>query len=664
MRNSITFLIAFCLLAFVARAQTVETVATGLNFPLGQVLNGNSLYASEYNSGKISKADLTQPLPAPVTTVLQGLTKPTGVLVIGDYLYFCMEGNLPGGATAVGRINLTSANPTIEEVTTNVDATYGAQVLLKNGDDLYISAANGNAGHQGIHKINLADPLPWTAVQILSTEEVSGMNMIGNDLYFSYYGGSAVKKMDVSISNPVPETVISGLSGPDGLTFNGNFLYISEYDAGRVSRIDVTQPNPVAETVASGLSGPSLTSFDGTAFYFAESIAGTISRIVLNQPVLSPLNACEHTTATLGGASPGSGVYSGAGVTDDGNGQTFTFDPDAAGGLGVYTLTYTLPSGVSTTSTITVNSLPVIGVFGFLTAINTPATPIPDPEAGPAGGVYAGTGVLPGNIFDAALAGVGVHLLTYTFTDGNGCSATGTGTIQVLPPANDDCAGATDINNLLGGPQNVSQVSPLQNNIGYNTANDPAVTSGCFYQDDPLQHTIWYTFTGDGNTYRIRSVQGSATNYISNGDTQVAIFSGDCGNLTQVACNDDEDGNTNILNFSVNIPTQVGQSYRMLVDGYGGLQGEFCLEVTNVTPSAVTEIGLTNIRIFPNPTTGIVLLANVEADRVEVYDVTGRMVLAQSRPGRTLDLSNVPAGTYFLKIMEKEALYSARVVKE
>jgi hypothetical protein len=655
---------AFCLLTFMAHTQTVETVATGLSAPLGLVRSGTNLYISEYNSAEISKTDLAQPLPAPVTAVLQGLTKPTGLLVIGDYLYFCMEGALPGGTTSVGRINLTSMNPVIEAVTTNVDPTYGAQVLLRNGDDLYISAANGNAGHQGIHKINLAASLPWTAVQVLSTEVVSGMNMKGNELYFSYYGGSTVKKINISQTNPVPVTVISGLAGPDGLTFNGNFLYISEFDAGKISRIDVTQDNPVAETVASGLLGPSLTAFDGTAFYFAEYIAGKVSRIVLNQPVLSPISTCDNTTATLGGASPGSGIYSGPGITDDGNGETFTFNPAQAGGPGVYAITYTLPNGVSTSSTITVNAAPVIGVFGFLTVVTVPASPLPDPDAGPAGGVYAGPGVLPGNIFDAALAGVGVHLITYTYTDGNGCSATGTGTIQVLPPSDDACAGATDINNLLGGAPNAPQVSSLQNNTAYSVANDPDITSGCFYQNDPLQHTIWYTFTGDGNTYRIRSVQCNATNYIQTGDTQVAIFSGDCDNLAQVTCNDDEDVNTNILNFSVNIATVAGQTYRMLVDGYGDLQGEFCIEVTNVTPSAITEIEQTNIRISPNPTTGMLRMANVDADLVQVFDVAGRMVLAQSRPGATLDLTSIPAGTYFLKVMEKNEVYSARVVKK
>ena len=42
-----------------------------------------------------------------------------------------------------------------------------------------------------------------------------------------------------------------------------------------------------------------------------------------------------------GGGMPTGGVYSGTGVTDDGNGMTYSFDP-AAAGVGTHTLTYTL----------------------------------------------------------------------------------------------------------------------------------------------------------------------------------------------------------------------------------------------------------------------------------------------------------------------------------
>ncbi len=49
----------------------------------------------------------------------------------------------------------------------------------------------------------------------------------------------------------------------------------------------------------------------------------------------------EGVQTGLGGGTPTGGVYSGAGVTDDGNGSTYTFDPNVAG-IGTSSITYTV----------------------------------------------------------------------------------------------------------------------------------------------------------------------------------------------------------------------------------------------------------------------------------------------------------------------------------
>jgi hypothetical protein len=80
--------------------------------------------------------------------------------------------------------------------------------------------------------------------------------------------------------------------------------------------------------------------------------------------------------------------------------------------------------------------------------------------------------------------------------------------------------------------------------------------------------------------------------------------------------------------------------------------------------SSVTEINKTEVQLFPNPTTGRFQLTNIRADRVQVYDNTGRLMRDISQPGSELDLSGLPAGVYVLKITEGNAVYSARVVKQ
>lgn len=813
MKFRFTFLLAFFLTAFTLQAQTVQTVATGLLLPGGLSIYGNELYTCDINQGRISKIDLSLPLPSPVITLLSSIAKVTDVLVVGDYLYFSANGaNLPGFNSSVGRIDLTSPNPTVEEVTSNLNSNNGLVALLQDGDDLYISAA-GASPLNGVFKVNITDPIPQVASPVISNIPAYGMALKGNDMYICDLAGTSIKKFDITEPNPTLTTVVSDLVSPYRLAVNGDDLYVSELFGNTIKKINVTESVPFAETVISGLSGPSCITFDGSYLYFGQGLTGTISRITIapadecstakdindlfgrdfnvaqtsalqnntdytnigdpmassgcyfqDDPFQNSLwynfigdgntyrirtvqcsatnyipngdtqaaiftggcgnltqvacgddedinlsllnfnielptisgetywvlvdgynsnqgefclevtnltstsisfalgNICSNETSTLGGATPAGGVYSGPGVTDDGNGSTFYFDPTAAGGPGTYSITYTLPNGSSASTPLEVIAAPVIGVFGFETDVSVIPSLLPDPEAGPAGGIYAGIGVLPGNIFDAGLAGAGVHLLMYTFTDANGCTSTASGTITVNAPSNSGCGGASNINNLFGGPANIPQISSLYDNTSYNVTNDPGIGYECHYQGDALKNTIWYTFTGDGNTYIISSVQCNASVY--NDDTQVAIYSGDCSNLTPVACHEDVDVPNAILNFRVEITTLPGINYQMLVDGFADKQGEFCLEVTRQAPNATTETNLTDIHVFPNPTKGIVNLINVDADQVQVFDNTGRMIMQVNQSIHLLDISTVPAGMYFLKIKEGQQVYSARVVKE
>ncbi|WP_211362150.1 M36 family metallopeptidase [Aequorivita antarctica] len=80
-------------------------------------------------------------------------------------------------------------------------------------------------------------------------------------------------------------------------------------------------------------------------------------------PTFSSLNTIDEVCLSdgiqtgLSGGNPAGGIYSGTGVTDDGNGTTFTFDP-SAGGPGLVTVTYTVNdfcSGLPTAITDDIN---------------------------------------------------------------------------------------------------------------------------------------------------------------------------------------------------------------------------------------------------------------------------------------------------------------------
>ena len=94
----------------------------------------------------------------------------------------------------------------------------------------------------------------------------------------------------------------------------------------------------------------------------------------------------------------------------------------------------------------------------------------------PAGGVYSGTGIFNG-WFSPALAGVGTHLLTYIFTDGNGCENYATQTVYV-----DECTGIDGLTqqnafNIYPNPSNgkvfITVANSAENNFEVKISSTP-----------------------------------------------------------------------------------------------------------------------------------------------------------------------------------------------
>ncbi len=653
MKKRFTLLLLTLCTIIMSHAQVTNVANLPGELPIGTALKGTDLYVSLLDGNRIVKIDLTQPFPATPTTVIADITNPTGLLVVGDYLYFNTEGVTPAFPSARSfRINLTNPTPVIEQVLTNV--IDDAQGYARIGDTLYIGSANN-----GIFRIDLSQPLPQAGVQI-SPEKCSGIAIRGNELYYGLYSGNNVSKINRHQPSPTPVTVVSGLTGPDGLTFSGNFLYVSESAGSRIVKFDVTQPNPNIETVATSLEGPTLTVFDGLSIYFGQQTSGQISRLDINALSFSPpASVClTEASAQRNGGSPLGGQYSGPNVTDNGDGATFTFNAQAAG-PGMHTVTYTYGA-------LTANASITVGTTFLLTTSSTPASGATND--GTATALVSG-GTAPYNYLwsnggtNATITGLAAGTYTVTVIDVSGCVQISSATVQ-QEVSGDICSGAIDINGLFTNNIGIPVVSSPYNNIGASVTEDPSFDLACFFENDPLQHTVWFTFTGDGNRYRIRSVQGSATQYIQDGDTQAALFYDNCANPIFLGCIDDEDASTAKLNFAFEAITTPGVEYRLMLDGYGGFQGEFCLEVTLVEFVSATEITNTEIGISPNPTTGLIQWSNVVADDVQVFDYTGRMVQRSANSGTSIDLSGQPAGLYILQIREKDSVYTARVVKE
>ena len=68
--------------------------------------------------------------------------------------------------------------------------------------------------------------------------------------------------------------------------------------------------------------------------------------------------------------------------------------------------------------------------------------------------------------------------------------------------------------------------------------------------------------------------------------------------------------------------------------------------------------------VYPNPTDGTLTIDLPDAEKLEVLDSTGRLLL-HSDASHTLDLRDLEAGTYLLRITTRQGnVVSRKVVKQ
>lgn len=202
----------------------------------------------------------------------------------------------------------------------------------------------------------------------------------------------------------------------------------------------------------------------------------------VTQAAFNPI--CQGASQlTLTGGSPTGGVYSGTGVS---NGK---FNPSVTG-PGTFTITYTVTSGgcsASVNSSIVVNPSPTVSLPAFSPAcVNS--SPITLSGGSPAGGNYSGTQVSSG-IFNPQTAGAGTYLITYSYTDGNGClnSASSNITVNTLPVVTLASISPVCVN---ASPFTLSGGSPAGG-----TYSGTGVSSGTFNPSIPGTGTTNITYT-------------------------------------------------------------------------------------------------------------------------------------------------------------------------
>ncbi|MFZ4473590.1 MAG: T9SS type A sorting domain-containing protein [Saprospiraceae bacterium] len=234
---------------------------------------------------------------------------------------------------------------------------------------------------------------------------------------------------------------------------------------------------------------------------------------------------------------------------------------------------------------------------------------------------------------------------------------------QIFNP--DICGSAVDLTQYFGQTPNLPQITGLYDNSNATVSStDP--TAACWTDGGApggiLNNTMWYTFNGDGNTYHIETTKCNAVNYIGSalpdingfnpdGDTQMAIFSGQCGNAVLVECNDDQSPE-GVPDFRAGLDLQTvpGETYFMMIDGYDYLNnqvatGQYCIEITQL-PSIVCADGKVGGYTLDN--NGFICTGTNLADYITVVDTAFKIPTIGPIYGLCWAVTSapVPAGTW------------------
>lgn len=148
-------------------------------------------------------------------------------------------------------------------------------------------------------------------------------------------------------------------------------------------------------------------------------------------------------------------------------------------------------------------------------------------------------------------AGSATGCSTYSFTTGN----------SVI--ANDACAGATAL---------ISGVT-LGDDNSCATDESPLAAGSCW--SSGAVNSLWYSINVTGGTLGVLTTGGTLAN------TQIAVYSGGCASLTEVACNDNAPGagcgSSTTPNSQLNVAGLANGTYYIRVDGRNALTGSFSI---------------------------------------------------------------------------------------
>jgi len=224
------------------------------------------------------------------------------------------------------------------------------------------------------------------------------------------------------------------------------------------------------------------------------------------------------------------------------------------------------------------------------------------------------------------------------------------------PPANDDCSGA-----IVLTPGALFETNPLTgNNVSTTDSGETAPGCASYSGGD-----LWYSVVvpPDGNI----TLETDSNPTGSGGDSGAAAYSGSCGSLVLISCNDDGGNGLYSQVVITNAMGLAGQTIYFRVWEYGN-NATINFQVSAY--SATLGLGdnkIEGFKLYPNPANDILnFSAQQTINDVRIYSLLGQEVM-RIQPNTIksqVDISNLSTGMYVVKVQVGDKIGSYRIIKQ
>ena len=276
-----------------------------------------------------------------------------------------------------------------------------------------------------------------------------------------------------------------------------------------------------------------------------------------------------------------------------------------------------------------------------------------------------GAGLIPGTYYYATRFQLNGGAYVYGATNNGFWNGTDkiNGVLTVTPPpppANDECAGA-----IVLVPGGVFADGAVSGTV-LNATTDAVVTPTCAFSNTQ-NSDVWYTVEVPPSGNLTVETQTDTANSLT--DTTIAAFSGTCGSLVQVGCDDDLGlGLMSLMTLTGQTP---GAILYIGVWKWGttppsGTVNQFRISAYD-DGLGTGSFDNASFAYYPNPVKNILNLSyNQEISNVEVFNLLGQKVSSNAINANNaqIDMSNLSKGAYMVRVTSNDQVKTIKVIKE